>query len=181
MEDESKRQSDAGLQKKILDAILAANEFEVPDALLERQIFYMMFDTQKRMRAAGMDETSAMDFSFKLHDQFKPEALKTVKAFLLVKKIAEKEGITVTDEDIDNQITKIAKDYHTEYEVVKQAYNDEERLDALKAELIRKRCLTLSRVGPILTLLSKKALFRRGISEFDSNGGRAGRKGRKGV
>ena len=124
MENESKRQSDAGLQKKILDAILAANEFEVPDALLERQIFYMMFYTQKRMRAAGMDETSAMDFSFKLHDQFKPEALKTVKAFLLVKKIAEKEGITVTDEDIDSHINKIAKDYHTEYEVVKQTYND---------------------------------------------------------
>ena len=162
MEDESKRQSDAGLQKKILDAILAANEFEVPDALLERQIFYMMFDTQKRMRAAGMDETSAMDFSFKLHDQFKPEALKTVKAFLLVKKIAEKEGITVTDEDIDNQITKIAKDYHTEYEVVKQAYNDEERLDALKAELIQKKVFDFIESRANINFVEQEGLIQEG-------------------
>ena len=162
MENESKRQSDAGLQKKILDAILAANEFEVPDALLERQIFYMMFDTQKRMRAAGMDETSAMDFSFKLHDQFKPEALKTVKAFLLVKKIAEKEGITVTDEDIDNQITKIAKDYHTEYEVVKQAYNDEERLDALKAELIQKKVFDFIESRANIKFVEQEGLIQEG-------------------
>jgi trigger factor len=162
MEDESKRQSDAGLQKKILDAILAANEFEVPDALLERQIFYMMFDTQKRMRAAGMDETSAMDFSFKLHDQFKPEALKTVKAFLLVKKIAEKEGITVTDEDIDSHINKIAKDYHTEYEVVKQTYNDEERLDALKAELMQKKVFDFIESRANIKFVEQEGLIQEG-------------------
>ncbi len=162
MENESKRQSDAGLQKKILDAILAANEFEVPDALLERQIFYMMFDTQKRMRAAGMDETSAMDFSFKLHDQFKPEALKTVKAFLLVKKIAEKEGITVTDEDIDSHINKIAKDYHTEYEVVKQTYNDEERLDALKAELMQKKVFDFIESRANIKFVEQEGLIQEG-------------------
>jgi trigger factor len=122
-----------------MEALLAANEFEVPSTLLERQIFYMMADTQKRMRSAGMDEASAMDFSFKLYDQFKPEALKTVKAFLLVKKIAEKEDIVVTDEEIDNHIKMIAENYHTEYEVVKHAYEDEERMGTIKSELMQKK------------------------------------------
>ena len=139
LEEQAKRQSSAALQEKIMEALLAANEFEVPSTLLERQIFYMMADTQKRMRSAGMDEASAMDFSFKLYDQFKPEALKTVKAFLLVKKIAEKEDIVVTDEEIDNHIKTIAENYHTEYEVVKHAYEDEERMGTIKSELMQKK------------------------------------------
>lgn len=162
MEEESKRQSDAGLQKKIMDAILAANEFEAPDTLVERQIFYMMLDTQKRMRTAGMDEKSAMDFSLKLHDQFKPEALKMVKAFLLVKKIAEKEGITVTDEDIDTQIKNIAKEYYTEYEVVKQAYSDEERLDALKAELMQKKVFDFIESRANIKFVEQEGLIQEG-------------------
>jgi len=139
MDDQCKRQSNLQLQEKITEAILKANEFEAPPSLVERQIFYMISDTQKRMRSAGMDEKNAMELSFRMHDQFKQDADKTVRSFLLIKKIAEKEAIEVSNEDIDKHIKELAEIHHTDYEVVKNAYANEERLDSLKAEIIQKK------------------------------------------
>jgi trigger factor len=139
MEDQCKRQSDSNLQDKITEAVLKANEFEAPPSLVERQIFYMISDTQKRMKSAGMDEKNAMELSFSMHDQFKQDAEKTVRSFLLLKKIAEKEVITVSEDEIDNHIKELANIHHTDYEVVKSAYDNEERVDSLKSEIIQKK------------------------------------------
>lgn len=139
MEEQCKRQSTAQFQEKITEAVLAANDFEAPPSLVERQIFYMISDTQKRMKSAGMDEKSAMELSFQMHDQFKQDAVKTVKSFLLIKKIAEKESISVSDDDIDNHIKELAEIHHTDYEVVKSAYDNEERINALKTEIMQKK------------------------------------------
>lgn len=139
MDDQCKRQSDLQLQEKITEAVLKANEFEAPPSLVERQIFYMISDTQKRMRSAGMDEKNAMELSFRMHDQFKQDAEKTVRSFLLIKKIAEKEAIEVSDDDIDKHIKELAEIHHTDYEVVKNAYENEERMNSLKSEIIQKK------------------------------------------
>lgn len=139
MEEQCRRQSESQMHEKIFEALMNANEFEAPPSLVERQIFYMMNDTQKRMRQAGMDEKNAMELSFRMHDQYKKDAEKTVKSFLILKKIAEKEAITVTDEDIDKHINELSSIHHTDYEVVKNAFDDEERMNNLKSELIHKK------------------------------------------
>ncbi len=139
LEEQCKRQSDSQMQDKIIEAVLQANEFEAPPSLVERQIYYMINDTQKRMRQAGMDEKNAMELSIRMHDQFKKDAEKTVKSFLLLKKIGVKEAIDATDDDIDNHIKELALIHHTEYDVVKGAYDDEERMNNLKSELINKK------------------------------------------
>lgn len=139
MEEQCMRQSSNELQDKIVESLLKENEFEAPPSLVERQIFYMMSDTQKRMRAAGMDEKNAMELSFRMHDQFKQDAEKTVKSFLILKKIAEKESIAPTNEDIDKHFNELASMYHTDYEVVKSSYDNEERINNLKSELVSKK------------------------------------------
>lgn len=139
MAEQCRRQSESKFKDTITQALLQANVFEAPPSLVERQIFYMMTDTQKRMRTAGMDEKSSMELCFSMHDQFKNNAEQTVKSFLILKKIAEKESITVSDEDIDNHIKELAEIHHTEYEVVKNAYDNEERMSSLQSDLIQKK------------------------------------------
>ncbi|HPC86998.1 MAG TPA: trigger factor [Smithellaceae bacterium] len=139
MEEQCRRQSDVKLKELMTEIVLKANEFEAPPSLVERQIFYMMADTQKRMRAAGMDEKNSMELSFRMHDQFKTDAEKTVKSFLLFKKIAEKEAITVTDEDIENHIKELADIHHMNPESVQKIYEDGEKKESLKADILQKK------------------------------------------
>ena len=108
LEEKSQRLAETNLQNSITEILIKENDFEVPPSLLEKQIYYMMADTQKRMISAGMDEKNAMEFSFKMHDKFKDDALKIVKSFLLLKKIAEKESFIVEENDIEKYIQDLA-------------------------------------------------------------------------
>jgi trigger factor len=139
LEEKSERLSETNLQNSITEILIKENDFEVPSSLLERQIYYMIADTQKRMMSAGMDEKNAMEFSFKMHDKFKDDALKIVKSFLLLKKIAEKESFIVEEDDIDKYIQDLAAQHGRDYESLKKMYDSEERKDSLKMELMQKK------------------------------------------
>ena len=131
--------AETNLQNNITEVLIKENDFEVPPSLLERQIFYMMADTQKRMISAGMDEKNAMELSFKMHDKFKDDAVKIVKSFLLLKKIAKKESFIVEENDIEKYIQELAAQYGRDYESFRTMYDNEERKDSLKMELMQKK------------------------------------------
>ena len=139
LEEESKKMSETSLQNSIMQILLKENDFEVPPSLVEKQIYYMMADTHKRMTSAGMDEKNAMELSFKMHDKFKDEAAKIVKSFLILKKIAEKESFLVEEAEIDRHIEDLAAKNGKDYQLLKDAYEKEERKDSLKAGLIEKK------------------------------------------
>ena len=131
--------AETNLQNNITEVLIKENDFEVPPSLLERQIYYMMADTQKRMISAGMDEKNAMELSFKMHDKFKDDAVKIVKSFLLLKKIAKKESFIVEENDIEKYIQELAAQYGRDYESFRTMYDNEERKDSLKMELMQKK------------------------------------------
>jgi trigger factor len=139
LEEEAGRVSQTNLQNRIMDSLIKENDFEVPESLVERQIYFMMADTHKRMTSAGMDEKNATELSVKMHDKFKDDAVKIVKSFLIIKKIAEKESLRVDDADIDNYIKELAAKHGRDYQTLKSAYEKEERKDNLSAELLQKK------------------------------------------
>ena len=139
LEQDCQHLTETNMQNKIMEIILKENDFEVPPSLIEKQIFYMMTDTQKRMTSAGMDENNAMELSFKMHDKFKEEAEKVVKSFLLLKKIAQKEAIQVEEADLDQHIRELAAKHGRDYEQIRNAFEKEERKDNLRTELIQKK------------------------------------------
>lgn len=139
LEEESQRMSEINLQNRITELLLTENNFEAPPSLIERQIFYMMADTQKRMTSAGMDEKNALELSFKMHDKFKDDAAKAVKSFLLLKKIAQKESIVVEDNDVQKHVEEFAARYGKDYELLRKAYENEEKKENLKVELVQKK------------------------------------------
>lgn len=139
LEEKFQRLAETNLQNSITEALIKENDFEVPPSLLERQIYYMMADTQKRMTSAGMDEKNAMELSFKMYDKFKDDAVKIVKSFLLLKKIAEKESFIVEEPDIEKYIQELAVQDGRDHESLRKMYDNEERKDNLKIELMQKK------------------------------------------
>ena len=139
LEEKFHRQAEINLQNRITEILIKENDFEVPSTLVERQIYYMMADTQKRMVSAGMDEKNALELSFKMHDKFKEDAAKIVKSFLLLKKIAQRESFVVEENDVDKYIQELAVQNGQDYEILKKMYDSEERRDSLKMELIQKK------------------------------------------
>jgi trigger factor len=58
---------------------------------------------------------------------------------LLLKKIAQKEVIQVEEADLDQHIKELAAKHGRDYEQIRKAFEQEERKDNLKTELIQKK------------------------------------------
>jgi len=135
------RQMQNDLQNQITEILIKENDFPVPDSLVEKQIYYMLADAQHRMISAGIDEQMSLDFSLKMKDKYREDAQKIVRSFLVLKKIAEKESIVVTDEDIEKYVAYIAAQSNRDYESLSRMYESEGRKEALKMDLMQKNVL----------------------------------------
>ena len=156
LEEKNQQMAKVNFHNTITEKLIKENDFEVPPSLVERQIYYMMADNQRRMISAGIDEEQAMEFSLKMHDKFKEDAEKTVKSFLLLKKIAEKESLIVEENDIEKYLKDLADQHKRDYESVKKMYDDEERKDNLKIELMQKKAFDFIEQNANIKTVEKK-------------------------
>jgi trigger factor len=139
LEEQKKRKIDAAFERQISDRLLEKNTFEVPDSFVERQIYYMMSDTQRRMVSGGMDAKKAAEFSFKLHDQFREEAAKIVKTVLLLKAIAGKEALTAGDDEVEMKIREMAAQRAQDYEALKKSLEKDDLIDGIRSEILNRK------------------------------------------
>ena len=156
LEEKNQQMAKVNLQNSITEKLIKETDFEVPPSLVERQIYYMMADTQRRMISAGIDEEKAMEFGLKMHDKFKDDAVKIVKSFLLLKKIAEKESFIIEDDDIEIYIMKLAVQNGRDYESLRKMYDDEEKKDNLKIELMQKKVFDFIELNANIKTVEKK-------------------------
>ncbi len=56
-----------------------------------------------------------------------------------MKKIAQKESIVVEDNDVQKHIEEFATRYGKDYELLRKAYENEEKKENLKVELVQKK------------------------------------------
>jgi trigger factor len=141
LEEENAARVKSNLQKAIQDKLLEQNPFEVPEAFVERQIFSMMVEYQRRMVMNGMDADSAAKVAANLHDQFRDEATRIVRSGLLLNKIAEKETLSVDDGEIDDRIREAASRYGRDFESMKASYEKDNLIERLRDQILEEKTL----------------------------------------
>jgi trigger factor len=155
LEEEKRKKSDAEFERNISNQLLSSNEFAVPDAFIERQIYYMMLDTQRRMVDGGMDPKKAAEFSVKLHDQFKEEATRIVKTALLIRNIARKENLTVTEEELDAKIRDIASQRAQDYKTYKESLEKNDMIENIRGEILNQKAYDFLKEKATISLIRK--------------------------
>jgi trigger factor len=94
---------------ELIDKLIETHEFPVPEAYIERQIESQLENQFRELAERGIDPTNLKIDWTKLKDAQRPKALHDVKASLLVDKIAEREAIAPTNDEVDAEVQKIAK------------------------------------------------------------------------
>jgi len=141
LEEEAKTKAKADLRKNITDRLLESNQFEVPDAIVERQINIMLLNMQRRMVANGMDPKQSAEMVSGWRESARPEAVRQVKLSFLLEAIAKKESLAVGDEEMEESLKNIASRYGQDYEKVKKSYQESNMLEELRAELLEQKTL----------------------------------------
>jgi trigger factor len=109
MESERKHTAEHEAKDKLVAELVKRSEFEVPEALVDRQIDVRLERGLRALASQGMkaEDIKKMDLN-RLRVGQRDQALQEVKASLLLDKIAEEEKIEVSDEEIDREIEALA-------------------------------------------------------------------------
>ena len=96
-------------KEELVDQLVATHDFPVPEAYVDRQIENQVRTQLRDLAGRGVDpESIKLDWS-KIKESQREKALRNVKASLLLEKIAEREGIAATKDEVDRELQRIAR------------------------------------------------------------------------
>ena len=127
---DAQKQIDRAFENAVVEAVAANATVEVPEALVEVELDNQMNDFAYRLQMSGMsvEQYAKMmggDMST-MRQAFKPNAEKQALNNLVVEKVGEVEGITVSEEEMEAEFARLAKSYELEVEKVKEMVTAEE-------------------------------------------------------
>ena len=129
------------LKDQMVDQLLQANPFEVPESLVKERAETLVSDTKMRLATQGVDFKNLGISEEKLHEDYQEMAKRQVRTFLILEKIADQEGIKVTDEEAENRIREISERMHQKFDVVKRYYEKNELIQEVKAGIMSEKTL----------------------------------------
>jgi trigger factor len=133
MEGEKKHQAEHEAKDKLVDELVKLNPIEVPEAMVEHQIDTRLERGLRALAAQGMkaEDMRKMDFT-RLRAGQKDSAKKEVQVALLLEKIAHKENISASDEDVEKEIQIMAAQAQQPADTLRARLTQEGSLDRIR-------------------------------------------------
>ena len=128
-EKESKAKTEK--ENKVIDAIVADSEIEIPEPMLKTQQEQIVDEFAQRLQSQGLSfdqYTQYMGTSReKMVEDSKDQADKRIRTRLVLEQIVKEENIVATDEDFETELGKLAEAYGTDLETVKRIFEGREK------------------------------------------------------
>ena len=142
MESERKHTAEHEAKDKLVAELVKRSEFEVPEALVDRQIDVRLERGLRALAAQGMkaEDIKKMDLN-RLRVGQREQALQEVKASLVLDKIAEEEKIEVSDEEIDREIDALATQSKQTPEAIRARLTRDGALDRIRNRIRSEKTL----------------------------------------
>jgi trigger factor len=112
MEQALKREIEDTYKDTIIKRLIDTHHFDLPETLVEREleaIIRQLVQQQQQQKGGAKESPSAEDIT-KLRQEHRDEAARRVKLSLVLEEIAEKEGLTVVQDDFNNEIMRLASE-----------------------------------------------------------------------
>ena len=133
-----KKQEDADVafEGKLMDKIVDSMDTEIPDVMVEEQMDVSMQNFARQAASYGLDPASYLQLMNTTPEVFRESmrksSLRQVKGMLALEKIAELEGIEVSDEDIENEYQEASVRFKMEVDKIKETVDAEQIAAELK-------------------------------------------------
>jgi trigger factor len=129
------------MREKMLEWLEDNNEFELPDTLVERQLQIRVQRLLRDLSRQGINpQRLDVDWA-KIREDQEQQAKRDVKGSLILEYISDKENITVTEQEMENEIDKIATETNRPKEKVKEVLSRDSGLDRLRGQIRNKKTL----------------------------------------
>ncbi len=139
----SQRQREAQTEAKngIVEKLVDQHEFPVPEVFVERQIKNRIEQTLRGLAEQGVDPRSLKIDWEQVKNEQRDKAVREVKASLLMSKIAEREAIYATREEVDREVERHARQNREAVAAVQMRYEKDGTLSRIASHIQSEKTL----------------------------------------
>ena len=136
---------------KVVDAVVDSINFEIPEAVVEREIQFQINRFAHQLQMQGMSlnqyfEMTGQDIE-KMRESIKESAEKSVKRDLVLTEIAKAENVQATEEEVNAELDRTALMYGMDREgliaEVRKSGNYARFIDEIKYQIINRKTVDL--------------------------------------
>jgi len=147
LEERAANEKDTYVREQLLLKASENAEIDIPGVMIEQELDQMVNEFGQRLRMQGMDielyyQFSGMDES-QLRDQLRPDATTRVRSALTMEAIAKAENIQVTEDDITEELNKLASMYGRPADELRKIFTSQDGLAGLRQDIQARKTIDL--------------------------------------
>lgn len=123
-------------ENKLMEKVVENMECQVPECMFEHRVDDMMRDYGYRLQMQGIDLDTYLSYLGQDKDsfrqQFREGAENQVKTSIALEAIVDAEKLEATQEEIDEEVERLAKQYNMDAEQIKKAVSTEQLASDIK-------------------------------------------------
>lgn len=136
----------SSVENGVVEAATANAEVEVPEVMVEQKIGEMLNNVGQRLAQQGINLDQYFQYTNSsiddMRQRMKPDAEKTVKNELVLDAIAKAENITASEEEINEEIQKIASYVKQDAEIVRKTLELQGELGHISQDIARRKVIS---------------------------------------
>lgn len=145
--EEKENEAKAEREEKVIEAIIADAQMDIPEAMLATQQRSMADDFAQRIQMQGLSIDQYFQFTgltkAAFLEQLKPQAEQRIKSRLVLEAVAKAENIEVSDEEYNAEIKKMAEAYQMDEDKVREMIGEFEQ-KSIKEDICVRKALELA-------------------------------------
>lgn len=131
--------ADGQLQEQMMDQLVAANSFDVPDIMIENQLQDLKENFSQRLKSQGLSlEMLGMDDAG-FASAYRDLARKQVCGELILAAVARQENITVEETDLQQKFQALAKQSNATPERVENFFENPKAREGLRGQVLHEK------------------------------------------
>lgn len=129
------------LFKQVLEHLIKKNSFELPEAMVERELDYLWRTVLQQLHQQRLTPEQVGISEQEYRAKNREEATRRIKGFLLFDSIAKQNNLEVQESEIDEKLTEIAQGYQQPMEAIKNFYREQNLIRPLYNQLLEQKTL----------------------------------------
>ena len=129
--------------KKLIDGLLEKVSFEIPDSMLNARVERVVQEQAMKLQRMGIDDLRKDQAQEEKREEAKKEALETLRPQVFLMALAQKENITVNDQEVEMAIYGMAMRAQQDYKKVSEAYHKSGLIYELRDRILADKALEM--------------------------------------
>lgn len=135
------------IESTVIEKAASSAEVEIPSIMVDTEVDRMVEEFGNRLRMQGMNMEMYFQFSGQneeaLREQMRDESEKRVRSQLVLEAIANAENVTVDEEDVTEELTRLSEVYKKPADELRSIIESNGTIDDFKQDLRTKKTVKL--------------------------------------